>query len=50
MLPAVVDYFYDVEASFAVGSDTASFGFQSEQVSVEEIMVRKRRLISNRNI
>ena len=50
MLPAVVDYFYEVEAALANGNDTASFGFEGEQVSVAEIMVRKPNLISCRNI
>jgi hypothetical protein len=49
MLPAVVDYFYEVEAALLGGQDTTSFGFQGEQVSVEEIMVRRPRLISFRN-
>jgi len=39
MLPAVVDYFYEVEAAFSSDSKTANFGFDGKQVSVEEIMV-----------
>lgn len=39
MLPAVVDYFYEVEAAFSSDSNTANFGFDGQQVSVEEIMV-----------
>lgn len=38
MLPAVVDYFYEVEAAFSSDSNTANFGFDGQQVSVEEIM------------
>jgi hypothetical protein len=50
MLPAVVGYFYEVEAALGTGTDIASFGFEGEQVSVGEIMVRKPNLISCRNI
>ena len=39
MLPAVVEYFYEVEAAFSSDSNTANFGFDGQQVSVEEIMV-----------
>jgi hypothetical protein len=41
MLPKVVDYFYAVEAALASGDSAASFGFVDEQVSVEEILVRR---------
>ncbi len=40
MLPAVVDYFYEVEAALSSDSDTTRLGFDGQQqVSVEEIMV-----------
>ena len=50
MLPAVVDYFYEVEAALSSDSNTASFGFEGDQVSVDEIMVRMIRLTAFRNI
>ena len=50
MLPAVVDYFYEVEAALTSNINTAIFGFDGQQVSVEEIMVSYLCLTAFRNI